>query len=295
MLMGRMLDVSEVNGERIDMVIAAKFPAYYVRHPNKVVWLMHQHRQAYDLWGTPYGDLHALDDGPFLRAMIRENDRTYLSEAKRIFTIAQNTSGRLKRYNDIDSMPLYHPPKNYDKLRCAEYGDFIFYPSRIDEMKRQRVLVEAARHLTTDARICIAGTGAERELSRLRDLVRTYRLQDRVQLLGYISEDEKIDLYSRCLGVYFGAFDEDYGYITLEAFFSRKPVIVHSYAGGPLEFVEHGRNGFVLEADPLQVARSIDDLFRDRQRARDLGEAGYRTLENKRIDWDHVVNSLLGG
>src|SRR4051794_40443654 len=39
--------------EGADRVIALKFPAYLVPHENKVVWLLHQFRQAYDLWGTP--------------------------------------------------------------------------------------------------------------------------------------------------------------------------------------------------------------------------------------------------
>ena len=67
MLAGRMLDLSEINGEKIDMVIAMKFPAYYVKHNNKVLWLMHQHRQAYDLWESPYGDKDKSPDGEFVR------------------------------------------------------------------------------------------------------------------------------------------------------------------------------------------------------------------------------------
>ena len=200
MLMGRMMDLSEVNGEKIDMVIATKFPAYYVRHDNKVIWLMHQHRQAYDLWGTQYGDLHGMPDGDFIRKMIVQNDTEYIAEAKRVFTIARNTSDRLKRFNDIQSIPLYHPPLNHERLFCKEYGNFIFYPSRIDEMKRQQVLVEAARYLTTEASIYIAGSGSEREVQYLQKLVDKYGLQDKIKLLGYITEEEKIDYYSQLPG-----------------------------------------------------------------------------------------------
>ena len=52
----RLLDLSEVDGQRIDLVIATRFPSYLVKHPNKVVWLVHQLRQAYDLHGTRYSD-----------------------------------------------------------------------------------------------------------------------------------------------------------------------------------------------------------------------------------------------
>jgi hypothetical protein len=38
----RLVDLSESNGERIDTVIATKFPTYFVRHPRKVTWLFHR-------------------------------------------------------------------------------------------------------------------------------------------------------------------------------------------------------------------------------------------------------------
>src|SRR4029078_515854 len=52
----RLVNLEEAGGKRIDRVIATRFPSYLVKHPNKVVWLIHQLRQAYDLLGTPYSD-----------------------------------------------------------------------------------------------------------------------------------------------------------------------------------------------------------------------------------------------
>ena len=57
MLAARLTDLEEVDGHSIDRLITLKFPAYYVPHSNKVLWLLHQHRQAYDLYDSPYGDL----------------------------------------------------------------------------------------------------------------------------------------------------------------------------------------------------------------------------------------------
>jgi glycosyltransferase involved in cell wall biosynthesis len=295
MIMGRMMDLTEVNGEKIDLVIGMKFPAYYVRHPNKVIWLLHQHRQAYDLWGTEFGDIHKEKGGEFLRNTILLNDNLFLGEAKRIFTNAVNTARRLKTFNGIEATPLYHPPINNDKLRCDGYEDFVFYASRVDPMKRQRLLVEAAALIKSDTKIYIAGKGSEKEVEYLQTLISKEGLSDRVRLLGFISEEEKIDYYARCLGVYFGAYDEDYGYITLEAFFSKKPVIVHEDAGGPLEFVDHARNGFVVEADPKIIAEKIDEWSENRVMARKMGENGYSTLLEKNINWDYVIDSLLEG
>lgn len=295
MVMGRMMDLTETNGEKIDVVIAMKFPAFYVKHDHKVMWLMHQHRQVYDLWETPYGDVHLTPDGQEVRETIWKHDTEYILESKRMYTIAQNTSNRLKKYNGIDSIPLYHPPLNYEKLHCSEYGDFVFYPSRIDSIKRQRLMVEAARYLESDAKMIIAGGGSQAELDYLKQYIKEYHLEEKVLLAGFIFEEEKIDYYAKCLCVYFGAYDEDYGYITLEGFFSHKPVIVHKDAGGPLEFVTDNENGYVIDAEAREIAKKIDALYYDRKLAQQLGENGYRSLLDKHMDWDYVIDKLLEG
>lgn len=295
MIMGRLMDLSEVNGEKIDVVIAMKFPAFYVKHEHKVLWLLHQHRQAYDLWETPYGDIHNTPDGEQIREMIIQHDTQYIKEARAVFTNAQNTSNRLKTYNNIDSTPLYHPPLNYEKLHCIEYGDFVFYPSRIDSIKRQRLLVEAARYVKSNVTMIIAGRGSQAEIDYINHLILKHHLESRVKMVGFISEEEKIDYYARCLCVYFGAYDEDYGYITLEGFFSKKPVIVHKDAGGPLEFVADNENGYVIDDNPKDIAKKIDLLYENRQLAREMGENGYQSLLDKHMDWDYVIDKLLEG
>ena len=293
MIMGRTMDLTEVNGEKIDLVIAMKFPAYYLKHNNKVLWLLHQHRQAYDLWGTSYGDLHNLPDGEYIRDMIIKHDNKYINEAKAIYTNSQNTANRLLHYNGIRGEALYHPPLNYEKMYCHKYGDYIFYASRIDPMKRQRLMIEAARYTKTNVKFVIAGKGSKSEMDYINNYIRKHNLENKVKLLGFISEDEKIYHYANCLGVYFGAYDEDYGYITLESFFSCKPVIVHHDAGGPLEFVVDGANGYVISEDPKELAEKADVLFSDKNKAKYMGENGFSTLKEKNINWDYVIKKLV--
>ena len=293
MLMGRMMDLTEVNGEKIDRVIALKFPAYYVKHEKKVLWIEHQHRQAYDLWNTKYSDLQQLPNGEQIRDFIRRCDRKYIREAKKIYTIAGNTSKRLMEYCKIPSTVLYHPPLNYEKLHGAEFGDYVFYPSRIDPIKRQRLLVEAAAYLKTDAKVVLAGGGSEAELAYLHRLIAEHHMEDRVKLAGFVSEEEKIDYYANCFCVYFGAYDEDYGYITLEGMFSEKPVIVHEDSGGPLEFLEDGKNGYVIKADPAAIAEKIDYLYEHRDVAIKMGQNGRQSLIEKNLNWDYIIDQLL--
>jgi glycosyltransferase involved in cell wall biosynthesis len=293
MMMGRMMDLTEVNGERIDLVIALKFPAYYLRHPNKVVWLLHQHRQAYDLWGTEFGDLHLTREGEYLRETIAANDRRFLSEARGIFTISRLVSDRLRSYNGLDSTALYHPPPNYQQLRCDGYEPFVFYPSRIDRMKRQTVLVEAARRLKSGMRIVIAGNGSTRDVDELHHMISDYGLADRVCLTGRIPDAEKIDLYARCAAVYFGAYQEDYGYVPLEAFWSHKPVITFPDSGEVLQFVRDGENGYLVDGS-TELADRLDRLAFTPGLPKRLGDAGFETIRKEAISWDRVIASLTG-
>ncbi len=64
----------------------------------------------------------------------------------------------------------------------------------------------------------------------------------------WISDEEKIGLIAGARGVIYLPFGEDsYGYVTLEAFHARKPVITLADSGGTLELVRDRRNGLVVD------------------------------------------------
>lgn len=287
----RLMDLSEANSVPIDLVVAMKFPAYCVDHPRKVVWLMHQHRAAYELWGTEFCDLANHADGDQVRELIVSCDHRFLRQARHIFTLSHQVSGRLLRYNAIASEPLYHPPPGAERITEGDFGDTVFFPSRLDLMKRQRLLVEAMRHVKTSARCVIAGSGPAAE--DLAEAVDRLSLGPRVELTGFISDEERLRHLAECSAVFFAPYQEDYGYVTLEAFLAGKPVITTEDAGGPLEFVTHGEDGFVVAPQPKAVARAIDELFRDRDRAFAMGQRGREKLRRMDLSWDHVIDRLV--
>jgi glycosyltransferase involved in cell wall biosynthesis len=293
MVVGRLIDLTEVNGESIDVLIGLKFPAYFTKHNRKVGWLLHQHRQAYDLWGTEFGDIHHWPNGELVRETITQNDTQFLAEARGLFTISHNVSERLRRYNGLYSKPLYHPPESYEQLHCQGYEPFVFYPSRITSMKRQQLLVQAAAHLKSDMRIIIAGTGPRHEVAALEDLIATMGLKDRVTLTGFLTHEEKISYYARSSAVFFGGYDEDYGYVVLEGMFSHKAVITLTDAGGALEFVTDAVNGYVVPPEPRALAQRIDHLRLTAGLAKSMGGAGRQTISDMKISWDTVIDELL--
>jgi glycosyltransferase involved in cell wall biosynthesis len=99
--------------------------------------------------------------------------------------------------------------------------------------------------------------------------------------------------YANSLGVFFRPYDEDYGYVTLEAMLSAKPVITCSDSGGPREFVLDGETGFVVEPRPELVADAIDRLAANPGRAAQMGQNGLASYASLGITWDHVVSTLL--
>src|SRR5712691_5807333 len=153
----RMLDLSAANGQPVDLVIGMKFPAYLVAHERKVLWILHQHRSAYNLWGTSFDDLSTFADGVRVREWIKHCDERFIPEARKVFANSKAVADRLKRYNNIESEPLYHPPPLADQLRTGELGDYVFCPSRLEPQKRQELLIEAAKYLRSPAKVVLAG------------------------------------------------------------------------------------------------------------------------------------------
>lgn len=285
----RLLDVTESNGEKIDLVIPTKFPSYLVRHPKKVAWLFHQHREAYDLFGTPYCSFRDTPEDRQVREAIHTMDTRALSECRAIFTISRNVAARLGRYNGLPGEALYPPPHHLGRYRCDGYEDFLFYAGRLDPLKRLDLAIDAMRRVTCGARLKIAGSGPLE--GELKKRVERAGVQDRVELLGFVSADELVELYARCRAAYYAPINEDYGYVTVEAFLSKKPVVTTEDAGGPLEFVSHGRNGLVAAPEAGAIAAAIDALWQaPESRLRDWGEEGRSRVES--INWDRVIDAL---
>ncbi len=291
-LAARLLDLTESSGDKIDLLVGLKFPAYYIKHPNKVLWILHQHRPVYDLWGTPYQDIPNTIEGINIRNTIINADNNFLKEAKKNFTISKTVTDRLKRYNNIVSEVLYHPPKNYEKLHSEDYNNYILYPSRISILKRQQLVIQAMGYTKSNIKLLMAGRPDSEYIFKLvTDEIKKNHVEDKVKLLGEVSEDEKIKLYANSRAVVFTPFDEDYGYITLEAFYSKKSVITCADSGGPLEFVDNDVNGFVVEPDPKMIADAIDKCS-DSLNAQRMGNNAYEKIVSMNISWDNVVKAL---
>ena len=239
----RLLDLSSSNTRPIDLLIATRFPTYFARHPRKVLWLMHQHRAAYDLHGTEYSDFTDAEADASLRQHLMDLDTRMLTECSRIFTNARNTAHRLQKFNGISGTPLYHPPPIAGSLREGRYDNYVLVVGRIEPLKRVDFAIRAMEYVPPPTRLVIVGDGSRRAAAERAATASP--ASDRIEFRGAVWGQEVAKLYSSALAVIYAPFDEDYGYVTLEAFLSAKPVITASDSGGPLEFVVDGENGSV--------------------------------------------------
>ncbi len=281
----RLLDVSEADGKRVDLVIPMKFPSYLVRHENKVVWLIHQFRQAYDRFGTEQSDFTSSPEDTRWRELIAEADRTGLMEARKVFTNAKNTADRLARFNGIEAEALYHPPPLAGRYRCESSRGFALVAGRLDPWKRVDLAIGAAA--AGKFSLVIAGEGPDR--ARLEALAA--KGSGAVRFAGRVSDDELLGLYATCGAVIFPPADEDYGYIALEAFLSKKPVVTCTDSGGPLEFVVDGENGRVVAPDGAALGTAVADLLGNHRLASEFGERGFERV--REIRWENAVRALL--
>jgi glycosyltransferase involved in cell wall biosynthesis len=295
MLACRLFDLSEAMGTAVDLLIGLKFPAYLIPHENKVLWILHQFRTAYELWDHPLGDLIYEPNGVEVRDAIRQADKNVFPQAKRIFSNSANVAARLKFYCGFDAPPLYHPPPQAENFYNAEAEDYFFFPSRLCLPKRQSLVLEALSRTRNRARVVFAGTADEGDyLSQLQGLAARLQVDSRAQWLGYITEEQKLDLYARALGIIYPPIDEDFGYVTLEGMLAQKPLIVCSDSGGPLEFVRNEENGLIVDPNPDELAQALDNIWENRAQAKKWGSAGYELYQQLNISWPRVVESLVG-
>lgn len=289
----RLMDQEWSWGGRAELLVGLKFPAYYMPHPNKVVWALHQHRAAYDLFNTDFSNIKDNAEGRQIREVIKRADNTYLKEAKRIYTIADNVTNRLKKFNGISASTLYHPCPDMEQFYTGQYEDYILMPSRINVTKRQMLALEALTHSKSNLKLYIVGKAeAEHEKKRMLDYIKGHKLEKRVKYFDYVSQEEKFKLYANAKAVLFIPLDEDYGYITLEAMAAGKAVITARDSGGPLEFVKNDYNGIVADNTSESIAAAIDRMADDPNLAIRTGENGKKRLKEMKITWEHVVKEL---
>jgi glycosyltransferase involved in cell wall biosynthesis len=285
----RLADLAEVDGKPVDLVIATKFPTYAARHRNKVLWLVHQHRQCYELEGGAFDTAVLTDVDRAARAKVRELDTRFIGECNARYAISETVAQRLQQYNGLASTPLWPPSLLQERITAGPCGDTILYFGRLERIKRPDLLLHAAR-LAPRARLVFCGSGHEE--ARLRALAHELGLDGRCRFAGHVSADELVTAIRSARAVFYAPHEEDYGFATIEAFLGGKCVVTCTDSGEVARIVTRTGSGWVVPPQPAAIAHALDAIYAAPNFALETlavrGKAFARQLE-----WRHVVDTLV--
>ena len=279
------------DGQPVDRVISLRYPAFAVRHPRHTCWLNHTMREYYDLWPRFSATLswkNRIKESA-RRTLIHGADRHCFGRMDARFAISSTVQARLAQHGITSDVLLPPPPAR--PYRCDGYGDYVFAVSRLTPLKRFDLLLSAlALPVAHHVRLVIGGDGEARDA--LEAQARRLGLEGRVTFTGRLSDEALVDHYARCRAVAFVPFDEDYGFITAEAFASGKAVVTCRDSGGPTELVQDGLNGRIVEPTADAVAGALAALTSDADLAAALGTQAKARVAT--LTWPATVARLLG-
>lgn len=292
----QMLLVRALELWNVDRVIALKFPAYLIRHPNKTVWLLHQFRQVYDLFDAGHSHVGADQVGDQIRTLVRGGDSEGLSESRLLFSNSEITKRRLKKYNNLDAEVLL-PPLNDPELFVGGAQDgYVFAGGRINRMKRQHVFIRAMALTSVRCRLVVAGPpDSDADADEVKRLVEELDLADRVTLdLRFLDRTEVAGYVNGASACAYAPFDEDsLGYVAMEAAAAAKPILTLSDSGGVLGLVRNGVTGWVCDPDAGSVAGAIEDACAGSGDVVERGRAARDLWCSMGISWPATLARLL--
>lgn len=270
---------------RFDLVVSTKAPTWLVRHPRHVCYLVHTIRVFYDMFDATFpGASRELKQQ---QQLVHHLDTAALSppRCKAVFAIGHEVSRRLRKWNGLD-VDVLHPPLWSDRFHPGSTGDYLLMPGRLHPWKRVELAIRAMQYVKSDVRLVVVGTGEA--ASELRALAAD---NPRIEFRGSATDAELVDLYAGAFAVPFVPLREDYGYVTLEAFASGKPVLTCTDSGEAAAIVTTTDGGIVSPPDPVAIASAIDQLRADPASADAMGQRGHAWVTG--LSWSRIVERLI--
>jgi len=279
----------------VDRVIALKFPAYLVPWPNKVLWILHQFRRAYDLRDAGMSHLPVDEHGDRIQRAVRDADNLAFAEATAIYANGPKTAERARHYNGIDPEVLRCPLSDPQLFKGGKSEGYLLATGRVCEGKRQELLIRALR-FAPRVRLKIVGPPESPQFAkRLRALAAQEGVDDRIQFdLRYMTRAELAEQVNHSAGIVCAPIDEDsFSYVAMEAYYAKKPVLTVSDAGGVLDIVVDGHTGLVVAPEPEAIGVAMATLVAKPNLAAGFGKAGHEMLKTFKVDWPTTIEKLL--
>jgi glycosyltransferase involved in cell wall biosynthesis len=222
---------------------------------------------------------------PFIKKIITFLDKKAMENIKSFSAISKTILNRKNYFPSKREVDIIYPPSTLSDLKDGRY-DYFFVVSRLDRAKRVDLIIQAYKKANTQIPLKIAGTG---ELySELYELSKD---DNRIELVGFLSDKELAKYYSNAYAVIFIPIQEDYGLVTIEAMKCSKAVITTIDSGGVLEFVEDNITGVVTTPSITDLTHAIELLSSDRQLTLQMGRQAKEVVKN--IRWQNSIDRLI--
>ncbi|MEL6163275.1 MAG: glycosyltransferase, partial [Cyanobacteria bacterium J06628_3] len=160
--------------------------------------------------------------------------------------------------------------------------------SRLAPWKGQHILIEALAKCPPEVAVILVGDalfGEQDYVKQLHQQIDALQLQNRVKFLGFRNDIPL--LMSACnLVAHTSTSPEPFGRVIVEAMLSGTPVVAAA-AGGAVELVESGTNGFLATpGNPQELTEIIETCLSDKQKTDNIAQTA-RNIASQRF---HVVN-----
>ncbi len=252
---------------------AFSFDGDVARHPGKKVFTYH------NMWGEGIG---------YQRYISEANDRLYRRKLDRYDHIVAVTDyvrdDLIRRGIPSERVTTVDNCLDVVPELSDEEGEFILNLGRMVATKGLSDLIEAMRDV--DYKLVMCGRGPEEKT--VRRLISRYGLEDRVDLRGWVSDEERDHLMATCKFFVMPSLYESYGLAALEALSYGKPIVCTDVDGLPGNVKDAGL--YVKPRNPKGLAEGINALLSDEGRRRELSANAVKV--SRAVTWDTRILEL---
>lgn len=158
-----------------------------------------------------------------------------------------------------------------------EEGDYILSLGRLVRTKGLDYMIKAMKDV--DSKMILCGKGPD--FKRLEKAIKRYGLSDRIEMRGWVSEEEKVDLMRRCKFFVMPSIYESYGFAAMEIMSYGKPLVCTDVDGLPWTV---GKGGlFVPPKDPAALADAMNKMLADEDLRHELGMLARKESEQRTV------------
>jgi len=233
----------------------------------------------HNMWGEGVGiqaKLSEINDNLFKKGLLTYDHIICVSDHVRNDLIRRGIDERMTTTvaSGITSLPEM----------SGEEGDFILSLGRLVRTKGLDHLMKAM--INVPHKLIVCGKGPD--LERLKKLSKKYGIEDRVEIKGFVPDDEKERLMSTCKFFVMPSLFESYGLAAVELMSYGRPVVCTDVNGLP----DTVGNAAVIvrPKDPAGLAEAMNSLLSDRERRKELGSNARVKAES--YLWENHIGSI---